>query len=53
MTAKECGRTIHAADRVCDRPTVRPLVSVPPSVAYLGLRRPAVTEDDPTQGDAS
>lgn len=50
---KECGRALHAADRVCDRPTVRPLASVPPSVAYLNLRRPSGRQTTPEQGDAS
>lgn len=47
---KECGRALHAADRVCDRPTVRPLASVPPSVAYLNLRRPSGRQTTPEQG---
>lgn len=42
-----CGRHMHAADAVCDEPTLRPAGKSAPTVTYLEARRTRRTPEEP------
>lgn len=44
---KTCGRRMHAADAVCDEPTLRPVGKSAPTVTYLEARRARCTPEEP------
>lgn len=46
-SCKTCGRRMHAADAVCDEPTLRPTGKSAPTVTYLQARRARRPEGDP------